>query len=144
MTNQEDLNKSPYLMVAHCQVSKYSIAVYQIIHSFEIGISWLLNLFKLLLLLTWIIYGNDYLRFKTIWSTQEIMTIYKGLRESRLRYILFTQETEHYLTFIKIRGKCMYSRSDNGFFLHQENHIINVIASIFKISKWILKKCFIS
>lgn len=52
MINQEDSNKSPSLTVAHYKVLKDSIAMYQIIRSFEIGISWLLNLLKLLLLLT--------------------------------------------------------------------------------------------
>ena len=42
---------------------EYSIISQQIIYSFDIGIFWLLNLVKWLLLLKWLIYGNDYLRF---------------------------------------------------------------------------------
>ena len=49
-------------MVAHHQILEYSIIMHQIIHSFKIDTSWLLNLLKLLLLVL-LIYGNHYLMF---------------------------------------------------------------------------------
>ena len=42
---------------------EYAIISQQIIHSFEVETFWLSNLLKRLLLLKWVIYGNDYLAF---------------------------------------------------------------------------------
>ena len=51
-------------MVAHHQmILECSIIMHQIIHSFEIDTSWLLNLLKLLILLKWLIHRNDYVTF---------------------------------------------------------------------------------
>ena len=60
----EDSNKSYPSMVAHHQmILECSIIMNQIIHSFEIDTSWLLNLLKLLILLKWLIHRNDYVTF---------------------------------------------------------------------------------
>ena len=51
-------------MLSHHQMKlEYSIINQQIIHSFEVETFWLSNLLKRLLLLKWVIYGNDYLAF---------------------------------------------------------------------------------
>ena len=55
---------SSYLsMVAHHQILECWMIMHQIIgDSFEIDTTWILNLLELLLL-KWLIYGNDYLTF---------------------------------------------------------------------------------
>ena len=51
-------------MVAHHQmILEYAPIMHQIIHSFEIHTSWLLNLSKLIVLLNWLISRNNYLTF---------------------------------------------------------------------------------
>ena len=55
---------SSYLsMVAHRQILEYWMIMYQIIgDSFEIDTTWSLNILEILLL-KWLIYGNDYLTY---------------------------------------------------------------------------------
>ena len=50
-------------MVVHPQTLDYSMIMHQIMHCFESGLPWLLNLLFKLLLLKWLIRGNDYLTF---------------------------------------------------------------------------------
>ena len=55
-------NKLYAFLVAHHQILEHLIIMQQIIDYFETAALWLLNLLKLLLL-KWLIYGNDYLKF---------------------------------------------------------------------------------
>ena len=50
-------------MVVHPQILDYSMIMHQIMHCFESALPWLLNLLFKLLLLKWLIRGNDYLTF---------------------------------------------------------------------------------
>ena len=64
MIMHEDSNKLyPSMVARHQMILECSIIVHQIIYSFEIDTSWLLNLLKLLILLMWLFYRNDYLTF---------------------------------------------------------------------------------
>ena len=49
MISFEDLNKSCFSMEAHHPIWQHSLVIHQIIHSFEIDPSWLLNLLNFLL-----------------------------------------------------------------------------------------------
>ena len=64
MIMHENSKKLYPSMVAHHQmILEHSIIMHQIINSFEIDISSLLNLLKLLISLKRLIYRNDYLMF---------------------------------------------------------------------------------
>ena len=62
MLVHDNSNKLYAFLVAHHQMLEHLIIMQQIIDYFETGALWLLNLLKLLLL-KWLIYGNDYLKF---------------------------------------------------------------------------------
>ena len=55
----------------------------QIICSFEVDTSWLLNLMKLLISLKWLIYRNDNLTFYDNMVREETLVISKRLYKSR-------------------------------------------------------------
>ena len=64
MIIHEDSNKLyPSMVTRHQMILEFSIIMHQIIHSLEIDTSWLIKLSKLLILLKWFIYRNDYLTF---------------------------------------------------------------------------------
>ena len=70
------------LMVVHLQILDYSMTMDQAIHCFEKDLSWLLNLLLKLLLLKWLICGNDYIMFYKNME-QKIMVICKRLFKSK-------------------------------------------------------------
>ena len=70
------------LMVVHLQILDYSMTMDQAIHCFEKDLSWLLDLLLKLLLLKWLICGNDYITFYKNME-QKIMVICKRLCKSK-------------------------------------------------------------
>ena len=90
----EDSNELyPSMVARHQMILKCSIIMQQIIHSFEIDTSGLLNILKLLILIKWLIYRNYYLAFyNKKWIRQEIFVICKCLYKSRKKFGYF-----HYL-----------------------------------------------
>ena len=124
--NVQNSNKSyPSLTAYHQIILEYLIIMHQIIHSFEIDTSWLLDVLRLLVLLKQLIYRNDDLTFynnidqkgnpgdmyASIKIQKEVLFLLTWL------FILFAQKLQDYtpvwIICIKIHGKFMYNTSSS-------------------------------
>ena len=124
--NVQNSNKSyPSLIAHHPIILEYLIIMHQIIHSFEIDTSWLLDVLRLLVLLKQLIYRNDDLTFynnidqkgnpgdmyASIKIQKEVLFLLTWL------FILFAQKLQDYtpvwIIYIKIHGKFMYNTSNS-------------------------------
>ena len=134
-------NKLYAFLVAHHQILEHLIIMQQIIDYFETAALWLLNLLKLLLL-KWLIYGNDYLKFYNSMEQKKNPRICKVFYKFRkkcsfywLGYLYYwcseLNTGLRYVYVIKICGKFVGTHLAVVVFMVRDIISVNVIFSIF-------------